>query len=97
MKIYMVIADNGQPYEDHNWWNVDAFISEEAAREYVQKLPSIIEKKENRMDELDELCNSRVLTDLEKKERTTLFEQWDRYWHFFDYGYFRIEEYKIRE
>lgn len=97
MKIYMVIADNGQAYEDHDWWNVDAFISEEAAREYIQKLPSIIEKNENRMDELDELDDSRELTVLEKKERATLYKQWGCYWHFFDYGYFRIEEYEIRE
>lgn len=97
MKIYMVIADNGWAYEEHRWWNVDAFTSQEAAREYIQKLPSIIEEKENRIDELDELTDYREWTDLEEREHTALCEKWGRYWHFFDRGHFRIEECEIQE
>lgn len=97
MKIYMVIADNGWNYEEHRWWNVDAFVSKEAAQEYIRKLPSIIDEKDNRFDELDILSSHRELTDFEKREREELCEKWTRYWHFFDRGYFIIEEHEIRE
>lgn len=97
MKIYMVIADNGWAYEEHRWWNVGAFTSEEAAREYIQKLPNIIEEKHHRIDELDELTDYREWTELEKKEHDDLCDTWGRYWHFFDYGHFGIEEYELRE
>lgn len=97
MKIYMLIADNGWSYEEHRWWNVKAFTSEETAREYIQKLPSIIEENEKRIDELDMLLDVREWTDSEKKEHDELCDRWGCYWHFFDYGYFKIEEYELQE
>lgn len=97
MKIYMAIADNGQLYEDHAWWNIGAFASKEAAQEYIQELLSIIREKDNRLDELDELMNHREWTDSESKEYMTLIREWGRYWHFLDRGRFMIQEHEVRE
>ena len=97
MKIYMVIADNGESYEDHARWNVDAFSSPEAATEYINKLPSIIAEKEKRIDELCELKCTRELTNDEEEERFNLLHKWGHFWHFFDEdrGDFEIQEYEV--
>lgn len=97
MKIYVVTADNGWAYEDHCWWNVAAFASKEAAKEYICKLPSLIGAADARIDELDEIMDNRELTDLEKKELKELKDKWGCYWHFFDHGFFEIEEYELQE
>lgn len=48
MKIYMVIADTGQAYEEHDWWNVAAFTSKEDASDYIMNLIEDIDAAERR-------------------------------------------------
>ena len=96
MKIYMVIADNGQAYEEHDWWNVAAFTSEEAANEYIMNFIDEIDAAERREEELARLTDERALTPEEEEEYEEVNNLSSIYWHFFDHGKFRIEEYELR-
>lgn len=98
-KIYMVIADNGQSYEDHSWWNVRAFASKEAAQAYIGTFTEEIKAAQKRLKELEvELyVNGRELTEDEMKEYERVNELDYLYWDFFDHGKFNIKEYKLFE
>lgn len=97
-KIYMLIADNGQAYEEHRWWNVAAFTSREAATTYIDTLTAEIEFAERFTYDLEELWDERGYETLEERaEYEKLNDLACQYWHFFDHGEFRIEEFEVRE
>ena len=97
-KIYMLIADNGRAYEEHRWWNVAAFSSREAATRYIDILTGEIDFAERRTYDLEELWYGRGYETLEERaEYEKLNDLACKYWHFFDHGRFRIEEFDVRE
>ena len=96
MKIYIVVADNSQAYEDHDNWNVATFASKEAAQKFIEDFPNEIAEAERRSDELDRLADIRELTPEEEEEYEQVYDLSCMYWHFFDYGRFRIEEYELQ-
>ena len=96
-KIYMVVANNGQSYEDHEHWNVAAFTSEEAAKVYIEQFTNEIHAAVRRVEELEELFDERKPTPEEDEEYGRVNDLACEYWHFFDKGKFYIEEFELRE
>ena len=96
-KIYMVIADNGQSYEDHDRWNVRAFTSKEAAQAYIVTLTEEIKAAGKRLYELGvkKYDEGLELTEDEEKEYERVNELDCDYWHFFDHGGFLVVEYEL--
>jgi len=77
-KIYIVYANNLEDYEDYMIWNVAAFNSEEAAREFIPKFADEIMAARSRCDELDEIEDERGLTEEEREEVARLCNlKWD--------------------
>ena len=96
-KIYMVVADNGQSYEDHDHWNVRAFTSEEAAQAFIKSFDEEIGNAISRSHELERLENDRKLTDDEKEEYGRLCELAYDYTEVYYVGHFRIEDHELYE
>ena len=98
MKVYLVVADNGQYYDLHRRWNVGVFASEEAALKRIDEIPKEVSAAENRIDELEELYyTTGERSDEERVEYEHLIKTSNQYWHFFDNGRFLIEEYEVSE
>ena len=97
-KIYIVVADNGQSYEEHRHWNVAAFASEESASAFIDNFTEEICAAERREEELEILFDERGFRTLEEEEE---YERVHRlacmYWHFFDDGEFIIREMDLHE
>lgn len=76
MKIYMVIGDNCQAYEDHAQWNEAAFASRESAEDYIQNQIETHSKDIKRMFVIEVLKDIRKLTDDEHTEYLELSRKW---------------------
>lgn len=101
-KIYMVVADNGLYYEDHSWWNERAFTSKDSAEKFIETFTAEILAAIERETELEELFYERSGESYKDWESYDEYEEYERvhdlaseYWHFFDEGGFRIEEYEL--
>lgn len=96
-KIYMVIADNGQSYEELAIWNVRAFASKESAQAYIETLTEEIKAASKRLYELEvkKYNDGLKLTEDEEKELERVNELDTEYWHFFDHGGFSVVEYEL--
>lgn len=95
MKIYIVVANYADMYEDYCIeWNDAVFISEKAADEYIQRQPNRFDKDYRRIKELEDLIDTRALTEDELNEFQKLNFRWRgcRYCPIY-----RIEEHEVRE
>ena len=95
MKVYVVVGNNCEAYEDYREWNEAVFASQESAENYIQEQSERYDKDEASIDELEELSDHRELTEDEEKELNELKDRWVNAWRRCpDY---RIEEYELRE
>lgn len=96
MKVYIVIGDNNERYEDSRHWNDAVFTSREAAERYIQNQPEIYYGEQNRIDELEELkWDVRELDEDEEAELRFLKERWSNAWRCCPS--YRIEEMEVFE
>ena len=97
-KIYIVVADNGWDYEEHDHWNVAAFTSKESASEFINNFTEEICAAECREEELENLFDERGSRTLEEEEEYERVHNLAcMYWHFFDKGEFIIREIDLHE
>lgn len=95
MKVYIVIGNNRESYEDNRSWNDAVFTSEEAAKTYIQNQPEIYFGEQNRFDELEFLkYEVRELTEDEEAELEFIKNHWR--WTRQCPSY-RIEEFEVFE
>lgn len=79
MKIYMVIGDNCEAYEDHAQWNEAAFASRKSAENYIKNRIEEHSRDINRMFEIENIECTRKLTDDEYAEYLELSRKWYNY------------------
>lgn len=95
MKVYIVIGNNNESYEDNYSWNDAVFTSQEAAMEYIKNQPEIYYGEQNRLDELEKLkYEVRELTEDEEAELKFIMKRWC--WTCQCPSY-RIEEFEVSE
>lgn len=92
MKIYMVIGDNCEAYEDHVQWNDAAFASRKSAEDYIKNRIEEHSRDINRMFEIEDIECDRKLTDDEHTEYLELNHKW-----YYDHIDYRIVEFDVRD
>lgn len=96
MKVYLLVGNNRDAYEDYREWNEAVFASEELAKNYILERTKRYSKDDERMDELYELkYNNGGLTLDEEEELQKLKERWRYAWD--GCPDYRIEEYEVQE
>ena len=58
-KVYVVMADNREEYEDYRHWTEGVFASEESAEKYISDEERRYDEDMRRIDELEELNDRR--------------------------------------
>lgn len=96
MRVYLVVGNNRESYEDYRVWNEAVFTSEELAKNYISERMKRYARDYARMDELYELKYIHGgLTVNEEEELQKLKERWRHAWDGCpDYV---VEEYELRE
>lgn len=93
MKVYVVQADNREPWYDFSHWTEGIFSSKELAEQYIEKEEARYNTDVARIDELEELyCNDRI-TEEKYVELCSLKVYWSKAWRCCPHYW--IEEYEM--
>lgn len=80
MKVYVVQADNREPWDDFSHWTEGIFSSKELAEQYIEKEEARYNTDVARIDELEELMCEDKLTEEEYVELADLKDYWSKAW-----------------
>lgn len=72
MKVFIVIGDNGEPYEDNYTWIERVFKTLESAEAYAAEKNAEIDTNKDRLNELLYIEGERELKNYEEDERFNL-------------------------
>ena len=80
MKVWVVIGNNGESYEDYSCWTDAVCATKEAAERWISERKEMYYRDEKRDDELQMLRCERELTDAEAAELRMIQERnWNIY------------------
>lgn len=72
MKVFIIIGDNGEPYEDNYTWIERVFKTLESAEAYAAEKNAEIDTNKDRLNELLYIEGERELKNYEEDERFNL-------------------------
>ena len=90
--IYLICANNGEPYEDYGEWVVAAFLSKEKAEAHIVTLNNEVQSDRNRLGELRVLLENKEASDEDAAEYDRLYSKLENYNDYFMYKIFDIRE-----
>ena len=90
--IYLIFANNGEPYEDYSEWVVAAFLSKEKAEAHIITLNNEVQSDRARLGELHTLIRNKEASDEDAAEYDRLFNKLISYNDFRTYDIFNIRE-----
>ena len=90
--IYLIFANNGEPYEDYSEWVVAAFLSKEKAEAHIITLNNEVQLDKTRWGELHTLFMNKEASDEDAAEYERLYIKMRSYNEQYLYNIFNIRE-----
>lgn len=90
--IYLIFANNGEPYEDYHEWVVAAFLSKEKAEAHIITLNNEVQLDKTRWGELHTLLMNKEASDEDAAEYERLYTKVRSYNEHYLYNIFNIRE-----
>ena len=90
--IYLIFANNGEPYEDYSEWVVAAFLSKEKAEAHIITLNNEVQLDRARWGELHTLLMNKEASDEDAAEYERLYTKVRSYNENYLYNIFNIRE-----
>lgn len=90
--IYLIVANNGESYDDYGEWVVAAFLSKEKAEAHIVTLNNEVQSDRNRLGELYTLIRNKEASDEDVAEYNRLYNKLINYNDYHTYEIFDIRE-----